>query len=87
MTDLLSDHGMTARDLSQTLGIREKEVYEHLAHITRSVSGQGKRLRILPFRCLACGFVFAERKRFTRPGRCPNCKKSHVEIPVYRIEG
>jgi predicted Zn-ribbon and HTH transcriptional regulator len=34
---------------------------------------------------LACGHVFEERKRFTRPGRCPCCKKSHIETPMYRV--
>jgi predicted Zn-ribbon and HTH transcriptional regulator len=25
------------------------------------------------------------RKRFTRPGRCPQCKKSHIQSPRFRI--
>ncbi len=85
MIDILCEGEMNARDLSQTLGIREKEVYEHLSHVARSLIPQKKRLVILPFRCLACGRVFEERKRFTRPSRCPHCKKSHVERPMYRI--
>jgi predicted Zn-ribbon and HTH transcriptional regulator len=85
MIDVLYQGEMCARDLSQALGIREKEVYEHLPHIARSLIPQKKRLIILPFRCLACGHVFEERKRFTRPGRCPHCKKSHIEWPMYRI--
>ena len=85
MIDILCEGEMSARDLSQTLGIREKEVYEHLPHIARSLIPQKKRLVILPFRCLACEYVFEERKRFTRPGRCPRCRKSHIERPMYRI--
>jgi predicted Zn-ribbon and HTH transcriptional regulator len=85
MIDLLSEEEMGARELSQTLCIREKEVYEHLPHVARSLIAQKKRLIILPFRCLACGHVFKERKRFARPGRCPRCKKSHIERPTYRI--
>ncbi len=76
---------MTARDLSQSLGIREKEVYEHLGHIVRSVEAQGKTLRIHPAECLQCGFVFKGRKRYTKPGRCPQCKKTHVQWPAYEI--
>jgi DNA-directed RNA polymerase specialized sigma subunit len=34
--DLLSKKEMDARELSQAVGIREKEVYEHLPHIARS---------------------------------------------------
>ena len=76
---------MSARDLSQEVGIREREVYPHLTHIARSVKQSGRQLRILPFACLACGYQFAKRKRFTRPGRCPRCKKSRIETPYYII--
>ncbi len=82
---LLIDKEMDARELSQTMGIREKEVYEHLPHIARSVAAQRKKLIIQPVRCLACGYVFKDRTRFTRPGRCPLCKKSHLEEPKYKI--
>ena len=85
MIDILCEGEMSARDLSQALGIREKEVYEHLPHIARSLIPQKKRLVILPFRCLACGHVFEERKRFTRPGRCPRCRKSRIERPTYHV--
>jgi predicted Zn-ribbon and HTH transcriptional regulator len=66
MIALLIDKEMDARELSQTMGIREKEVYEHLPHIARSVAVQKKKL-------------------FTPPGRCPRCKKSHLDQPKYRI--
>lgn len=82
---LLSDKEMDARELSQAVGIREKEVYEHLPHIDRSAAAQKKKLVIRPVRCLGCGYIFKNRKRFTRPGRCPRCKKSHLEGPKYRI--
>ena len=86
IAQLLSDEDLSARDLSQAIGIREKDVYHHLEHVGRSVAAQGKKLIILPFKCLACGYVFEERKRYTRPGRCPRCKKTHVEVPLYRVE-
>jgi transcriptional regulator len=85
MVALLGESEMTARDLSQALGIREKEVFDHLSHIARTVEAQGGRLKVLPFLCLACGWMFEDRKRFTRPSRCPRCKKSHLETPVYRL--
>ena len=86
IAQLLSEDDLSARDLSQAIGIREKDVYHHLAHVARSVAAQGKKLIILPFNCLACGYLFEERKRYTRPGRCPRCKKTHVEVPLYRVE-
>lgn len=85
MVALLGERDMTAGDLSQALGIREREVYDHLSHIARTVAAQGGRLTVLPILCLACGWVFEERTRFTRPSRCPRCKKSHLETPVYRL--
>jgi predicted Zn-ribbon and HTH transcriptional regulator len=82
---LLSEGNCTARDLSQTLGVREKEVYAHLAHIARSVVPKGQRLLTISSRCLSCGYVFDTRKRFTKPGRCPKCKSERIEEPRYRI--
>ncbi len=82
---LLEEEELTARDISQRLGIREKEVYDHLTHISRTMTARGRRLRIPPFACLACGYVFKERERFTRPGRCPRCKGTRIQTPVYRL--
>lgn len=85
MIELLSEEEMNAMELSQALGIQEKEVYEHLPHIARSVAAQGKKLIVRPFRCLACGYVFKDRKRFTRPGRCPQCKEGRIQRATWRI--
>lgn len=81
----LCREAMNARELSQAIGIQEKEVYKHLPHVARSVVVQRKKLIIQPFRCLVCGYVFEGRKRFTPPSRCPSCKKAHLERPTYRI--
>lgn len=85
MTLLLSEGNCTARDLSQILGVREKEVYAHLVHIARSVVPQRQRLLVIPSKCLSCGYVFDTRKRFTKPGRCPICKSERIQEPRYRI--
>jgi predicted Zn-ribbon and HTH transcriptional regulator len=82
---LLKEKEMTAREISQAIGIREREVYEHLPHVALSATAQKRMLVVLPFGCLSCGYVFEERKRFTRPSRCPRCKKTHLETPVYRL--
>jgi len=82
---LLNDKEMTAREISQAIGIREREVYEHLPHIALSAMAQKRKLVVLPFRCISCGYVFDERKRFTRPSRCPRCKNTHLETPIYHL--
>jgi predicted Zn-ribbon and HTH transcriptional regulator len=83
--ELLTNGEMDARELSREVGIKEKEVIEHLAHIARSLAVTGKKLAIRPAECLLCGYVFEKRQRFTRPGRCPRCKKSHLQSPAFFI--
>ena len=82
---LLTEVEMSARDLSQAVGIREKEVVQHLVHVEKTVASQKKNLVIRPFQCLDCEYMFKERKRYTRPGRCPRCKGTHVETPTFRV--
>ena len=85
LIEILSERKITAIDLSGDVGIGEKEVYEHLPHIALSVASQGKELVIEPSRCLKCGYVFEERKRFTRPGRCPQCRETYIQRPTFII--
>jgi len=85
LIEILSKGEFSAIELSQDLGIREKEVYEHLPHIARSVVSQGKELVILPSSCLKCGYVFEGRKRFTKPGHCPQCRGTHIQRPKFEI--
>jgi predicted Zn-ribbon and HTH transcriptional regulator len=85
MMMLLSDNEMSAKEISSTVGIGEKEVYTHLSHIARSLKLQRKKLIIIPAECFGCGYVFEKRKRFTRPSRCPICKSEHIRNPLYRI--
>lgn len=85
ITDLLLGREMTARDLSQALRIREREVVTHLEHIRKSLAPQGRSLVLTEARCLSCGFVFLARRRLSPPGRCPACRHSHLQRPGYRI--
>jgi predicted Zn-ribbon and HTH transcriptional regulator len=83
--DLLISEDLTVRDISQAVRIPEKEVLEHLVHIDRTAQRLGKKLVITPYRCLVCGFVFEKRTRLSKPGRCPVCKKSHLQQASYRV--
>jgi len=82
---LLSEQELDARDLSQELGLKEKEIYEHLVHVERSVAASRGRFVITPSLCLLCGYVFEDRRRLTRPGRCPQCRRSKIQNPSFRI--
>jgi predicted Zn-ribbon and HTH transcriptional regulator len=81
----LREEPLSARDLSERLGIAEREVGPHLEHLGRSVRARGERLVLEPPRCLGCGFVFAERARPTKPGRCPECRATRIAPPRFSI--
>ncbi len=83
---LLEESSMTVRDLSKALSVREKDIFDHFEHIHRSLKNQKKKLHIEPYQCQLCDFVFENRKKFTRPGRCPKCKGGSIEPAIYRIE-
>ncbi|MFH1136613.1 MAG: ArsR family transcriptional regulator [Pseudomonadota bacterium] len=84
--NLLAENEMTARELSQALGIREREVLTHLEHAARTAKCSGRKLRILPFACLSCGHAFSDRTKFGRPGRCPKCKETHIQEPRFTLK-
>jgi predicted Zn-ribbon and HTH transcriptional regulator len=77
---------VTARELSERVSIREKDVAEHLAHLERSLRARGERLVVEPAGCIACGYVFAARSRLTRPGSCPECGSTRIDPPAFRVE-
>ena len=82
---LLSQGAYEAGEISQLIGIREKEVCDHLLHVSRSVISRGRRLEVTPARCLACGHVFRDRKRLTKPSRCYRCKSERLTEPMYQV--
>jgi predicted Zn-ribbon and HTH transcriptional regulator len=84
--ELLRQETFTTRDLSRRVGIREHDVAGHLEHIQRSLKHAGERLAVSPPCCLACGFEFVERRRYTRPGHCPECRSRRISLPGFRIE-
>src|SRR2546427_10985591 len=69
----------SARDLAHRLGVSERSVEEHLAHIVKSVAAarQG-RFRLEPSTCQDCGYVFRGRTRLTRPSRSPKCRSEAI---------
>ena len=76
----------TARQLSERVSIREKDVAGHLEHLERSLHARGERLVIEPASCIACGYAFVRRARLTLPGSCPDCGSTRIDPPAFRIE-
>ncbi len=77
------DHDV--REISQLLGIREKEVYGHMTHIEKTLSAQGKKLILTPASCVECGYAFKRRSRPERPGKCPRCKSERITNPRFSV--
>ena len=85
--ELLAGTLRTSRQLAELVGVPERQVEEHLAHIVRSVARDRARRFVLdPSSCQDCGFVFRGRTRLTRPSRCPRCRSEAISAPRYGIE-
>ena len=82
---LLESQTLGLREISQALGIMEKEIPHHLSAIEKSLKPKGKRLYSEPCLCLDCGFEFKNRRKFTKPGRCPQCRDGRIAPALYWI--
>ena len=85
LLDVLRQGWATAHDLSRLAHVREHEVESHLEHLARSLRAAGERLSVEPAECLDCGFRFQERTRMGRPGRCPECRRTHLQAPRFAV--
>lgn len=85
MIGLLREEELDAHDLSRILSIREKEVYEHLPHIAKTLEAAGERLIVHPYECQTCGYVFKDRSRLNRPSKCPRCKEGSIRMATYEV--
>ena len=80
---LLKEESLTAREISEQVGIPEKDVVEHLEHVRIALHGG---LEVTPAQCMGCGFLFRKRERLKAPGRCPVCRGEHITKPTFSIE-
>ena len=85
LLELLREGELTARELSQRAGISEKDVADHLRHLEHTLDQGPERLRTLAPHCIACGFVFEERRKHSRPSRCPRCKSERLSPPRFSV--
>lgn len=85
--ELITDTRLSTRQLAQLLGISERQVEDHLAHVVKTLARDRSRRFVLdPSLCEDCGFVFRDRTRVTRPSRCPLCHSEGITAPRYGIE-
>jgi len=86
IVSLLIGRQRSAKALSSEIGIPEKEVYDHLEHVRRSLSKTGHHLMVTPAECKKCGFLFTKRERLKKPGKCPACRGESIHEPLFTIE-
>lgn len=71
---------VSAGMLSADIGLSEKQIHEQLQSLQKQV-----KLEITPARCAKCGFEFTDRRRTRKPGKCPRCRSTHIEEPLFSI--
>ena len=80
LIDLLAERPLSVSALSRILGRSEKELYDPLEQL-----GATGTLLIVPATCSQCGYRFIARERAKKPGKCPQCKGSRIEAPLFSI--
>ncbi len=83
---LLEENPATAKGISSFVRIAERDVYDHLKHIHKTLHKNNQRLLVAPAACEKCGFEFKKRDRLTKPSKCPVCHSSLIRPPLYSIE-
>lgn len=85
--ELLTGTRLTTHQLAQMLAIPERQVEDHLVHVVKSITrDKSSRFVLEPSRCQDCDFVFRDRRRLTRPSRCPHCRSEGITAPRYGID-
>jgi hypothetical protein len=85
ISTLLEGSTLSARDISVETGISEKDVYDHLEHLQKTISKSGQRFIITPAVCKRCDFVFRKRERLKKPGKCPVCRGESIQEPLFSV--
>ncbi len=85
ISEVIKGKMLTAKEISKTLGIKEKDVLEHLKHVAKTGGRKGRFVIAPPF-CHKCSFVFKKRNRIGTPSRCPLCRSEGIAEARYGIE-
>lgn len=87
LMQILSGSLRTVRELAHDLGLPERQIEDHLAHVVRSLKRDpSRRFMMEPATCPACRFVFRDRTKLSRPSRCPKCRSESIIPSRYGIE-
>ena len=83
---LLEGRNLSAKEISADVMASEREVYEHLEHVQRTINKKEHNFIITPAECKKCGFVFRKRDRLKKPGKCPVCRSELIEEPLFSVK-
>ena len=86
IASMLKERPYTGKEMSGFLRIPERDIYDHLEHIRKTMNKGPYKLVVVPARCERCGFVFRKRGRLKAPGKCPMCRNESLEEPVFSVE-
>ena len=82
--ELMKRGPVTPFDLSGILRVSEREAAFHLEHALETASAKYQ-IEVTPAHCKSCGFVFRDRRKVSKPSRCPRCKATRVEAAAYTV--
>ena len=86
-SDALKAGFVTLRDLSGVLHQSEKDVAYQLDKLLNFPLRGGQAVSIDPAACLACGYLFDDRRRASKPSKCPKCRSTRIRPPRFGYEG
>jgi len=81
--EMLEERKYKFSELQRILQIERKDLENYLKKIEKICRKKGKRLVIIPARCLKCGYTF---KGIHLPSKCPKCRSEWIEEPIFYIE-
>ena len=82
---ILEQRELSFEELRRETQARVRDLDDDLAHLEKSLRRGPRRLLVTPARCIACGFSFRKRDRFSTPGRCPVCREERIAPASLRI--
>lgn len=85
IADALREGPATPRELSESLGIPTRTVYENVRHVAQSLENAEEQFLVAPPECLACGFDGFD-DPLNYPSRCPECKSERIAEPRFVVE-
>ncbi|MFX0070268.1 MAG: transcriptional regulator [Candidatus Hermodarchaeota archaeon] len=64
----------------------KKTLINDVLSIAKTIRNEGKKLVVYPASCVACGYVFRQKKSDLKiPSKCPKCREQRIDWPSIQI--